>query len=500
VKVIAAKEMSRIEAIAFTEGSSGEEFMYNAGSGIANVIEREIAIHEHKKQVTLLCGKGNNAGDAYVAGTLLTQKGYQVEALQLVPSEQCSPLCQNQIQHFQEKNGKIRLIKAHEQIELPSSGILLDGILGTGFHGKVEGLFHAAISKANQSLLPTIAIDIPSGLNGNTGETGGIAIEAFITIFLCLPKTGFFIRNGWKYMGKLQLVDFGLKTKYVNSSEEDFITMTHAHASSLLPPILRNRHKYQAGYVVGIAGSPGMPGAAILASYAALRCGAGIVRLLHPDGMQAELANSPYELIKQAFYTGKEEELIPTLNDAAATFIGPGLGSSEGSKTLLRKVLPKIKKPCVIDADALNILSMEKISLPQYTVMTPHSGEMHRLLGLKEKHPLNMDFIHLCSKFSKENNVTLILKGSPSFVFQPKETPFVIPYGDPGMATAGTGDVLTGIVASLLAQGLSTKNAACLGVYLHALAGEHASKQLTSYSVIASDLIDALPFAYKLLI
>lgn len=500
MKVIAAKEMSRIEAVAFTEGSSDKEFMYNAGAGIANVIEREIAVHEHEKKVTLLCGKGNNAGDAYVAGTLLIQKGYKVEALQLTPFDQCSPLCQNQIQRFRENHGKIHLIQEKEQIELPSSGILLDGVLGTGFRGKIEGLFHSTIIAANQSRLPTIAIDIPSGLNGNTGETGGVAIEAFMTIFLCLPKTGFFIGDGWKHVGELQRVDFGLRKKHVNSSEEDFITITRLQAASLLPPMVRNRHKYQAGYVVGVAGSPGMPGAAMLASYAALRGGAGIVRLLHPDGMQAELANSPYELIKQAFHIGQEESLIPTLNKASATFIGPGLGVSEDSKTLLRTILPKIQQPCVIDADALNILSMEKIPLPQYTVLTPHSGEMHRLLGLKEKHPLNMAFIHLCSEFSKENNVTLILKGSPSFVFHPGETPLVNPFGDPGMATAGTGDVLTGLIASLLAQGLSTKDASYLGVYLHALAGENAAKQLTSYSVVASDLVDALPFAYELLI
>ena len=500
MKVIAAKEMARIENLAFTEGSSDEEFMCNAGAGIARVIEREITAHKHEKQITLICGKGNNAGDAYVAGTLLIQKWYQVKALQLVPINECGPLCQKQLKHFEENKGKVHLVQAEEDIEFPRSGILLDGILGTGFRGKVEGIFHTAISAANDSRLPTIAIDIPSGLNGNTGETGGIAIEAFITIFLCLPKTGFFIRDGWNHVGELHRVDFGLKNKHLKSSQADFVTVTHSQASSLLPPVIRNRHKYQAGYVVGIAGSPGMPGAALLASYASLRSGAGIVRLLHPDGMQAELANSPYELIKQAFTPNSEDNLIPILNEATSTFVGPGLGSSEQSKILLRKILPKITKPCVIDADALNILSIEKIPLPEHSIMTPHSGEMHRLLGLKEKHPLDLNFIHLCSSYCEENNVTLILKGSPSFIFHPGETPLVNPYGDPGMATAGAGDVLTGLLASLLAQGLSTKDAAYLGVYIHALAGENASKQLSSYCIVASDLIDALPLAYELLI
>lgn len=497
MKVIAAREMSRIEEEAFREGCSESEFMENAGRGIADVIEQETEVKGYEKKIALLCGKGNNAGDAYVAGVFLMERGFEAKALQLSSFDACSPLCQENASRFIERGGEVVFIEKEDDIRFFRSGWLLDGILGTGFKGTVQGIYARLIEAANRSALPIASIDIPSGLNGNNGSIGGTAIKASHTIFLGLPKTGFFLLEGWNCVGRLHHVDFGLASAYVDLAKEDFIYLSRSVFPPLLPRLLRNRHKYQSGYVVGLAGSPGMSGAAILASYSAMRAGAGIVRLLHPEGMQAELLSSPYELIKQAYRAGEEDRVIEELNRAGAIFLGPGIGTSDERKETFRRVLPKIHRPCVLDADALNIFSLEETSLPKDTILTPHLGEMHRLLSLKERHPLDLRFLRLCASYSKEKNASVILKGAPTFLFFPGETPFLSPYGDPGMATAGSGDVLTGILAALLAQRLSVKDAVLLGVYIHSLAGECAADQLGSYSLMATDIIDSIPLAYE---
>jgi hydroxyethylthiazole kinase-like uncharacterized protein yjeF len=497
MKVITAKEMSRIEKLAIEDGASDSDFMDTAGAGIAEIIDFDIKQQNYKKELTLLCGKGNNAGDAYVVGNILLSRGYTVTALHLAPLVTSSPLCQKHQKIFLEKGGLFIQVNNESDLTMPKDGVFIDGMFGTGFKGEVKGTFAAAMAIANDSKLPTYAIDIPSGINGDNGETGGITINATKTIFLGLPKTGFFLNDGWRYVGKLHGVDFGLEQKYIEKAKEDFFLLNKREVQNYLPKIIRNRHKYQAGYVVALAGSPGMPGAAILSTFASMRSGAGIVRLFHPEGMEAELSNSPSEIIKEAYNKDSYEQILATLNTSTASLIGPGLGRSELSKELIESILPKLIKPCVLDADALNILSESNIELPGNIIMTPHIGEMHRLLHLKEKMPLDHRFLDLCSHYAKENKVTLVLKGSPTFIFQSDKEPLINPYGDPGMATAGSGDVLSGIIAGLLSQGMILHQAACLGTYLHSMSGEFAAKELSSSCVVAHDLIDYLPQVFK---
>lgn len=240
-----------------------------------------------------------------------------------------------------------------------------------------------------------------------------------------------------------------------------------------------------------------MPGAAILSSTAALRAGAGMVRLFYPAGMESQLAACPYDLIHTPFQRGDIQGILTDLSRASAVFVGPGLGRTPETARLLRDLLPKIDKPCVIDADALNILSEEAIPLPKQTILTPHHGEMARLLKMKEKPVLDESFIRICKDYAAKMNVTLVLKGTPTLVLHAGFPITVNPTGDPGMATAGSGDVLTGLLAGLLAQGMPLQDAAALGVYLHGLAGEHAAEDLTSYGLCASDIIYRFPEAFK---
>jgi NAD(P)H-hydrate epimerase len=505
VKVVTAKEMARIEAQAYAEGASDAEFMQAAGKGVAQSTERYIAEHHLPWRVNLLCGKGNNGGDAYVAGLTLLQRGFTVRAFQTAPLSHCSVLCQRYQRAFQQAGGDLRFLQSASDIAFLDQGVILDGLLGTGFHGQVQGMLATAIDAANHSGLPILAIDIPSGLSGDTGEIGECAILAKKTLFLSLPKTGFFLHQGWNQVGVLESVDFGLPTNYIERMQADFDVITESEIAHMLPPLIRGRHKYQAGYVAGWAGSQNMPGAAILSTYAALRGGAGIVRLLHREEMRSALAACHPEIVRQPYDadldTASAEVLIAALNQAGAAYVGPGLGLEDDTKALLKKVLPALAKPVVIDADALNILSQDPtISVPSQAILTPHWGEMSRLLGIERIKTLSSEVLQKIQDYANQRNVIVVLKGAPTFVFKPHASAVVVPRGDPGMATAGSGDVLTGLIAAFLAQGCKGEKAALLGVYVHAMAGERAAQLKTSYGVVASDMIEAFAEVFQELI
>lgn len=491
--------MTEVENLAYHDGASEEDFMEEAGSGVALIAHDYVERRQLDHMCTLLCGKGNNAGDAYVAGLHLLHLDYEVTAFQLAPQESCSRLCQENQRRFLQEGGKVREIDSIDDIQFPNRGIILDGIFGTGFRGNIEEPYSTAIQRANESRLPIIAIDIPSGLNGETGKVSEKAIVAVETAFLGLPKTGFFLEEGWNHVGKLRYVDFGLASTYSEELKADLVMSTSDLVQPFLPQIERSQHKYQRGYVIGLAGSPGMPGAAQLASLAALRGGAGIVRLLHPEGMQAELSSTSFEIIRVPYRPKEIENVLEQISKPSAVFIGPGMGRSEETASLLREILPRLQKPSVIDADALTLIGEEEIALPAHCLLTPHKGELLRLLKLPSSQPIDLPFLQLCQNYAEKERITLILKGGPTFIFHPHKPIHVNPVGDPGMATAGSGDILTGLLAALLAQGLSTHEAALLGVYIHGLAGEHAANELTSYCMAASDILYYFPEGFRLL-
>lgn len=499
MKVISPKQMAHIEAQAYRDGASESDFMEEAGSGVALVAHDYAERHQLDRTIVLLCGKGNNAGDTYVAGIHLLHLDYEVVAFQLASMESSSHLCQENHRRFLQEGGRVQEIHSSEEMLFPDRGLIVDGIFGTGFRGSVAEPFASAIRLANSSGLPIIAVDIPSGLDGETGDVASVAIIAAETAFLGLPKTGFFLKEGWNHVGKLRYVDFGLSQTYIDESEADLIMLTNDLVRPFLPPIVRNRHKYQRGYVIGLAGSPGMPGAALLSSLAAFRGGAGMVRLLHPEGMEAELANAPYELIRIPYRQADVEGVLELLSKPTALFIGPGMGRSAETKKFLFKLLPLLQKPCVIDADALTMLSEEEVALPEKVLLTPHMGELLKLLKMPAPQPLTLPFLHLCQNYAERERLTLLLKGGPTFVFHPDSPIRVNPVGDPGMATAGSGDVLTGLLAALLSQGLSPHQAASLGVYIHSLAGEHAAAEVSSYCTTASDILYYFPEGFRLM-
>lgn len=492
MKVISPQDMSHIESLAYRDGASAWDFMEEAGSGVALFVHDYMERNRVSGPIVLLCGKGNNGGDAFVAGMHLLQLDYEVWAIQPDPLDVCTPLCKQSCTNFIAEGGRV-----FSSGEFPKSGLIVDGIFGTGFKGTSESPYAELIAAANASRLPIIAVDIPSGLNGDSGLAPGQAIVATETTFLGLPKKGFFFNQGWNHVGKLRYVDFGLSPSYIEEASTTLLMLSEEMLKPLLPPIIRNRHKYQAGYVVGWAGSVELPGAALLSSNAALRAGAGIVRLLHPSGMEEQLSSSPYELIRQSYDEGDAEGILAVMERASALFIGPGLGRTPQVRSLLKNVLPNIPRPCVIDADALTIAAEEQIPFPPQAIITPHHGEMARLLGLQKANGSDPEFVQRCHRYAEEKGVTLVLKGAPTFILHPGMPMMVNPTGDPGMATAGSGDVLTGLISALLAQGASLQNAAALGVYMHGLAGEHAAEEMSSYCLLASDIIYRFPEAFR---
>jgi hydroxyethylthiazole kinase-like uncharacterized protein yjeF len=490
LKVVTPHEMARIEKLAYDAGISEATFMEQAGKAIAAIVEAFIEMMELDEVVTLLIGKGNNGGDAYVAGRHLIKHGYQVIAYPLCPLEDCGPLCREMGKKFVQSGGKIQ----KQLFPFEPEGVIVDGLVGTGFHGKAEGELAQAIIAANDAHVPKIAIDIPSGLNGTTGEVATVAIRADLTIYLGLPKMGFFLKEGWNYVGELVYASFGLEEKYIAEAKPEAHYINHNKIKKYLPPLSRTRHKYEAGYVLGIGGSPSMPGAALLSSYAALRSGAGIVRLFHPEGMEQLLSNAPYELIREGWDQKNEDKILLEAQRAKAAFLGPGMGRDQKTKQAVKSLLAHLKIPCVLDADVLYFLSESPSwKLPPHIVLTPHHGEMQRLLGKTKEQSFELVD---CQDYVEDKQVILVLKGAPTFIFHPGDRPSIIAAGDPGMATAGAGDVLTGMIAALIAQGMSCLDGAIVAVALHAISGELAAGDLTSYCMTASDIIDYLPEAF----
>lgn len=467
IDVVTVEEMKRAER---TAGVKETVLMDLAAAGIVLHIEK---MGIGKGDICIVAGRGNNGADGCAAAVLLLQKGYNVYVVQIFPDERCAPLFLLHKQRFVQQGGRVEPC-----IRKEAPALIVDGLLGIGCKGALDAVLEAAVHAINASPAPVVSIDIPSGLFGTTGEAFGPCVRAHHTIAMGFPKLGCFIGKGWEHVGSLSCVDLGLSAHPIARLVEK------TDAFLQMPEVHRTRHKYEAGYVVACAGSIGMEGAAFLSSVAALRSGSGIVRLFHEEGMNS--AQAPWELIKEPFDLKRFKEEIQR---ASACFIGPGFGRSKERGRLIKKILALLSIPSVLDADALYFLAKHpRWKIPAGAILTPHKAEMQRLLGCAPT-------IDGCSTFAEKKKITVILKGAPTFIFHPKQIPYIVTEGSPGMATAGSGDVLTGIVAALLAQKMPPLEAALLGVFLHSFSGMRAEKRVGPYSLIASDLIQELPSA-----
>jgi ADP-dependent NAD(P)H-hydrate dehydratase / NAD(P)H-hydrate epimerase len=451
--------------------------------------------YDATQKVGIVCGTGNNGGDGVAIARLLHDWNYPVKVWIVRGGVKESPDFTANLKRLEKISVQDITTEAESNL-FSDRTILIDAIFGSGLSRPVEGIYSTVIDCLNHAKAIKLSVDIPSGLFVDQ-HSHGIIFKAHHTISFQHPKLAFLMPENREVVGEWHLVDIGLSKKYLKEVDVSYSLTTLKSVKRILKPRSRFDHKGNYGHALLIAGSTGKMGASVLSAKAALRTGLGL--------LTAHVPKSGYSIIQTTV-----PEAMATIDQSADCFsgravediydaigIGPGLGQSTESVKGLKEVLQKFKKPIVIDADALNILSanpdLQKL-IPVGSILTPHPGEFERLAGAWKN---DFDRLEKLKEFSRRIQSVVILKGAYTSIATPHNEVFFNPTGNPGMATGGSGDVLTGILTSLLAQGYQAEKAAILGVYLHGLAGDLAAREKGQDSLIASDIIDCLPNAFK---
>lgn len=526
-KVVTAEEMRGIDRKTIEElGISGNVLMERAGLAVAEKIRE---LFERRKTI-VLCGGGNNGGDGIVVARELFNLGWNVKVLLLAKEDRLSKDCRNQFA-IAKKIGLPMQIRTKITSADLHSALVVDALLGTGLNKGVEGKMAEAISFLNNSDSPVVSVDIPSGISSDTGRVMGVAVKADNTVTFGLPKRGHLLYPGAEYSGKLFIENIGFSESLLSSDSLNVELVEKDNISLLLPERPKYSHKGDYGHVLIVAGSRGKTGAALMAARACLRTGAGLVTIGVPgsllDLFQSRVTEEMTLPLPDHGDGTLSSKAIGTIleflsEQADVLAIGPGIGVSNETYRLMKDVIVSSRSPLVIDADGVNSIAdksvLEKAQAP--VILTPHPGEMARIMtavgnrrfavrgrqakamelrtqnsSLRTK--IEEDRIKTALSFSSETGVYLVLKGVPTVVAEPEGRAFINSTGNPGMATAGAGDVLTGMVASFVGQGLNPLGAAVLGVYMHGLAGDIAACDKGEHSLIASDIIEALTGAFK---
>ena len=509
MKVVTANEMRNIDSQTINEiGIPGIVLMENAGLGVVRAIERDFPVSRFSN-VSIFAGKGNNGGDGLVIARHLVNRGYHVNTYLLSEPDKFSGDALTNLQIAQ-KTLTLEFILSDEHLEkhkasITQSDLIVDAIFGTGLSGPVRGFAGSVIEFLNSINIPIIAVDLPSGLDADYGRVKGLCIRASMTVTMALPKRGLLLYPGAEFVGKLEVADIGIPKSVVESQNIPVNLIQSSYVKKMIPPRPKDGHKGLFGRVLVIAGSVGLTGAASMASQSALRVGAGLVTLGIPESLNpimevklTEVMTLPLrETGEQTISVKAYDQIMPLISNMDVVAIGPGLTRNLETESLVRTLCKDINIPKVIDADGLNAIVADKDVLKElddHTVLTPHPGEMARLID-KPISEIQSDRINIALNFAKDNNVVIVLKGVPTVVATPQGEAYLNTTGNPGMASGGTGDVLTGIIAGFIAQGLDVKKAAILGVYVHGLAGDLASIEKGEAGMIAGDLLDQLPRA-----
>lgn len=477
----------QLDACIIAAGIPGLELMQRAAAAVWDEMRRR---WPETRQLTVLCGSGNNAGDGYLVALLAQRAGWQVEVLALTEPEH---LRGDAAQAWQLACQGGVCIQAWPAV-LPASGIVLDAMLGTGLNGGVREPFKSAIAAVNASGLPVAAVDLPSGLNADTGAIEGSAISADLTVSFIAMKPGLLTGCGPDLAGELCFAPLAELPEHTITPVLERLGLSSC--KSLLPLRPRAAHKGMYGHLLLLGGNSGMGGAIMLAAETALRSGAGKVSVVTRSEHVAPLLARCPEVM--ALGLDEPSQLTPLLEQATAIVVGPGLGRDDWARRLLELVL-QYDVPRILDADALNILAARPKWLGNKTVVTPHPAEAGRLLGCSAADVQN-DRLLALNQLVERFGCAVVLKGVGSLVADAEleRLPGLCPYGNPGMATAGMGDVLSGLIGALLAQGLSAGSAARYAVLLHALAGDRSEQQYGQLGMLASDLIEHIRYYLNL--
>lgn len=510
ILVTTAEEMRALdEATIKGLGLPGVVLMEHAGFGVLEHTE-DVFGPVNEKKMLVICGKGNNGGDGFVVARWAMKKGADVRVVLLTEMENLKGDALVNAQVFYKLFPERLFIVTHDlnilRGHLSWCEIVVDGILGTGLTSAVRGFFKEVIDAINDAAKPVVAIDIPSGLSVDTGKIMGSAIRASLTVTFGLPKVAHYTYPAAELVGKVRVVDIGIPRAFVEKARILASIPEEEDVATLFPPRPLNSHKGRYGHLMGITGSPGKTGAGIMTARSALRIGTGLVTMAVPASLNSIFENTLLEamtlplpdedghLIEEA-----AEDIEEVLEGKTALALGPGLGTHPSTFRLVRRLVEEVDIPMVMDADGVNALAGHTDILERREgslILTPHPGEMSRLIGIPA-YGIQQERLETAREFATRFGLILVLKGAGTATVMPDGRAVINTTGNPGMASGGSGDVLTGIIGGLLAMGVDPERAAWGGVYLHGLAGDEAAKEIGEYPLIAGDMIEVLPKIIK---
>ncbi|MEW6585703.1 MAG: NAD(P)H-hydrate dehydratase [Nitrospirota bacterium] len=514
MKVVTASEMRDIDRKTIQEmGIPGLVLMERAGFAVVTKIKERFG----RRRIVVLAGNGNNGGDGLVVARILHNEQWDVRVFlsgdpRVLMGEALS-------QHTIARNCGVSIEPVSVFMERPSDilgghALIVDALLGTGLSKDVSGVLSEVIDRVNKLRVHVVSVDIPSGISSDDGQIMGNAVRADCTVTFGLPKRGHLLYPGADHTGRLYVEEIGFPHRMLTA---DSIAVDVVEKNDLLPLIPARKkysHKGDYGHVLIVAGSKGKTGAALMAAEACLRAGAGLVTMGVPDSLgdvfQSRVTEEMILTLPDRGDGSLSEKAVKKIRDflhekADLLAIGPGIGVSGETERIMTGLLRVAEKTVVVDADGINSIKRGRKAFSGAkapVILTPHPGEMARLLGGRLRDTVSeieKDRIKAAQSFSRETGVNLVLKGAPTVTSSPEGRIFINPTGNPGMATAGAGDVLTGTIAGLLGQNMNPIDACILGVYLHGLAGDMASADKGPHSMTATDIIDKIPSAFSFL-
>lgn len=510
MKILTSSAMKIAESIAVDRGNSYMELMEQAGKGVA---DRILGLSDVSgKQVTVLCGKGNNGGDGLVAARYLAEAGAEITVI-LVMGRELSALSRANLYELEKR--RVHFLEPDAPLTrqldaIRKSDVLIDAIFGTGFSGELPASCKELAETANNCRAIKVALDIPSGIDCDTGSWDKDTLRADYTYTFATLKPAHVLKASISLCGNIEIIDIGIPADGIATITDSITLLNSETASHCIPKRREDSNKGDYGKLLNIGGCAHMTGAVILSTLSAMRCGVGLVKVAAPQPTIPAVAAHILECIYSPLPVSDSgsisidgvEQLRAEMGWATAGLIGCGLSVCDDTRLLVEEVVSSFGKPLVIDADGLNCVAENPAILRKALapiIVTPHVKEMSRLTGLSVEVIKNRRF-DVAAQFAEKYGVTVVLKDSNTVIATPKRELFVNSNGNSGLAKGGSGDVLAGIIASFLAQGASPLAAAAAGVYLHAEAGDMAAQTFTPYSMLPSDVIDSIPFVLKQLL
>ncbi len=505
--IVTAKEMQEMDRKTIeTFGIPGRVLMENAGRGATRFFVDQFGDPAGKK-AGIIAGRGNNGGDGFVIARCLSEIGARVTVYLMTESSKVKGDAAANLELLAPLNIPVFEMPDTESFQkqktsLLHQDLLIDSILGTGLKSDVRDFFKEVIEFVNQTNKPVFSVDIPSGLNSDTGQSCGTCIRAQATATFAFAKIGHVVYPGIEHTGNLHIVDIGIPSFITKQTAPGQTLLTAEMICNMIPERNPDAHKGSNGHLLVIAGSTGKTGAAAMTAITAMRSGAGLVTLGIPKSLNQIMENMVIEAMTEplpetethALSDSAFDKIKGLLSGKQCLAIGPGIGTEDETRTLIQRIIPESSVPLVIDADGLNSLAgntdiLKDARVP--VILTPHPGEMAKLSGITVPE-IQKDRVGCARSFANKFNAYVVLKGAGTVIAHPDGKVFINPTGNPGMASGGMGDVLTGLIAGFVAQGFSPGEAANAGVYLHGAAADSLSA-ISPFGYIATDVMEAIP-------